>query len=243
LPLCPRGHALIPLCSSVTPVVHALDFRKSSFCNLQSAMSSNRRPPTKSTTRPAPPRRPLVRVPTETVYGLGANAFDAAAVARITPSKADRRQPLCPRSVDRNGANHGLRTGQRCRPPCPRFWPGPLTLVLEKQLEKKPAIPAIVTAGLSPSVCVCPRHPVASRPDPSRRLPTRRAQRQPLHRTLPHHRDTCGAAWGSDVDYILDGGPCKVGIDPPSCRLVGSQPGSQPVLLRPGGIPRTEKNP
>ncbi len=143
----------------------------------------------------------LVAFPTETVYGLGANALDAEAVARIYAVK--RRPATSPlivhvasiemaQSLVANWTEIADRLARR-------FWPGPLTLVLEKQLEKQldkqPVIPAIVTANLS----------------------------------------TVGLR-DSDVDYILDGGPCQVGIE----STVLSLSGSQPILLRPGGISRTE---
>ncbi len=186
----------------------------------------------------------LVAFPTETVYGLGANALDAEAVARIYAVK--RRPATSPlivhvasiemaQSLVANWTEIADRLARR-------FWPGPLTLVLEKQLEKQldkqPVIPAIVTANLSTVGLRMPAHPIALALIRAAGVPlaapsaNRFTELSPT--TAEHVRR--GLDGDSDVDYILDGGPCQVGIE----STVLSLSGSQPILLRPGGISRTE---
>jgi L-threonylcarbamoyladenylate synthase len=180
----------------------------------------------------------LVAFPTETVYGLGANAFDAAAVARIYSVKGrPGASPLIvhvasiemAQSLVANWPEIADRLARR-------FWPGPLTLVLEKQLEKQPAIPAIVTAGLSTVGLRMPAHPVVLALIQAAGIPLAAPSANRFTELSPTTADHVRRNLGSDVDYILDGGPCKVGIESTVLSLVGSQP----VLLRPGGIPRTE---
>ena len=184
----------------------------------------------------------LVAFPTETVYGLGANALDAEAVARIYAVK--RRPGTSPLIVHVASiemaqslvANWTEIADRLVR----RFWPGPLTLVLEKQLEKQldkqPVIPAIVTANLSTVGLRMPAHPIALALIRAAGVPLAAPSANrftELSPTTPEHV-RCGL--DSDVDYILDGGPCQVGIE----STVLSLSGSQPILLRPGGISRTE---
>jgi L-threonylcarbamoyladenylate synthase len=196
----------------------------------------------------------LVAFPTETVYGLGANALDAEAVARIYAVK--RRPPTSPLIVH----VASIEMAQSLATNWPRnadllatkFWPGPLTLVLTKsrvgadafgrpaEQSESPRllgnVPDIVTAGLSTVAVRMPAHPIASSPHP-RRWPSRcRPQRQPLHRTFSGTTaDHVRRSLGSDVDLILDGGPCQIGIE----STVLSLAEAQPTLLRPGIIPRT----
>src|SRR4051794_10172045 len=176
----------------------------------------------------------LVAFPTETVYGLGANALDPEAVARIYAVKGrPLTSPLIvhvasiemAKSLVTNWPEQAQRLAEK-------FWPGPLTLVLEKQ----PAIPHIVTAGLSTVGIRMPAHPVALALIRAADVPlaapsaTRFMHLSPT--TAGHVRD----GLDSGVDLILDGGPCQVGIE----STVISLAGSHPVLLRPGGISRAD---
>ena len=101
----------------------------------------------------------LVAFPTETVYGLGANALDAAAVARIFEVKGRPRRKPADRSrgFDRDGARPGAEWPDAADRLARRYWPGPLTLVL----PKRPSIPDIVTAGLATVGLRVPSHPLA----------------------------------------------------------------------------------
>jgi L-threonylcarbamoyladenylate synthase len=174
----------------------------------------------------------VVAFPTETVYGLGADAFQPRAVARVFEIKGRPSfDPLIvhiahPQEVDR------LTIARPPQADClmARFWPGPLTLVLPKRAE----LPDIVTAGL-PTVAVrLPGHPLAR--ELIRRVgsPLAAPSANRFGRTSPtcaeHVRNQLGAA----VDLVLDGGPCEVGVE--STILAFSEDGS-PILLRPGGTP------
>ena len=180
----------------------------------------------------------LVAFPTETVYGLGANALDAEAVARIYAVK--RRPATSPlivhvasiemaQSLVANWPEIAERLARR-------FWPGPLTLVLEKQLEKPPVVPAIVTAGLPTVGLRMPAHPLALALIRAAGVPLAAPSANRFTELSPTTADHVRRGLGSDVDYILDGGPCSVGIE----STVLSLAGPRPTLLRPGGISRPE---
>src|SRR3982074_2142104 len=103
----------------------------------------------------------LVAFPTETVYGLGANALDAEAVARIYAAKRrPATSPLIVHIASMEMAQSLVDWPEIADRLARRFWPGPLTLVLEKQLEKPPVIPPIVTAGLPTVRPRMPAHPI-----------------------------------------------------------------------------------
>jgi L-threonylcarbamoyladenylate synthase len=176
----------------------------------------------------------LVAFPTETVYGLGANALDPEAVARIYAVKG--RPPTSPLIV--HVASIEMAQSLVAKWPdladclAQRFWPGPLTLVLEKQ----PTIPAIVTAGLSTVGLRVPSHPVALALIKAAGVPLAAPSANRFTQLSPTTADHVRRSLGSDVDLILDGGPCEVGIE----STVLSLAGPQPVLLRPGGISRAE---
>jgi len=113
-----------------------------------------------------------------------------------------------------------------------RFWPGPLTLVLEKQ----PTIPSIVTAGLATVGLRMPAHPMALALIKAAGVPLAAPSANRFTQLSPTTADHVRRSLGFDVDLILDGGPCEVGIE----STVLSLEGPQPVLLRPGGISRAE---
>ena len=176
----------------------------------------------------------LVAFPTETVYGLGANAMDAAAVARIF--KAKGRPNTSPvivhvssiemaKSVVAEWPEQAQRLAQT-------FWPGPLTLVLKKQ----PAVPALVTAGLDTVGVRMPAHPVALALIEAAQIPVAAPSANRFTQLSPTTADHVRQGLGVRVDYILDGGACPVGIE----STVLSLAGSVAALLRPGGISRAQ---
>ena len=180
----------------------------------------------------------LVAFPTETVYGLGANALDAEAVARIYAVKGrPATSPLIvhvasiemAQSLVANWPELAERLARR-------FWPGPLTLVLPKQREKQPAIPDIVTAGLPTVGLRMPAHPVALALIQAAGVPLAAHSANRFTELSPTTAEHVHRSLASEVDLILDGGPCTVGIE--STVLSLAEPG--PILLRPGGISRTE---
>lgn len=176
----------------------------------------------------------LVAFPTETVYGLGANAFDAAAVRRIyeakgrpstsplivhvaTPAMARKVVAVWPEAAEKLAA---------------RYWPGPLTLVL----PKSPRIPDEVTAGL-PTVGVrMPAHPLALALIRRAKLPLAGPSANRFTELSPVTAEQVRQGLGDAVDLVLDGGPCRVGIE----STVLSLAGEEPVLLRPGMVNRDQ---
>ena len=175
----------------------------------------------------------LVAFPTETVYGLGANALDAEAVRRIFEVKGrPSTSPLIvhvatiemARDLSRSWPAEADKLARR-------FWPGPLTLVLPKQTF----VPDIVTAGLNTVGIRVPSHPLALALLRQAGVPiaapsaNRFTELSPT--TAAHVRESLGAA----VDFLLDGGPCTVGIESTVVSLVDG-----PELLRPGMITRAQ---
>jgi L-threonylcarbamoyladenylate synthase len=168
----------------------------------------------------------LVAFPTETVYGLGANALDATAVARIFSSKGRPSTSPLIVHVDSIEMARGLAAQwpDTAEQLARRYWPGPLTLVVSKQ----PHIPDIVTAGLATVGLRMPAHPLA--------LELIRAAGVPIaapsaNRFTELSPTSAGHIPESLADAVLDGGPAGVGIESTVLSLVGA-----PVLLRPGVI-------
>lgn len=172
----------------------------------------------------------VVAFPTETVYGLGTNARNDAAVARIFDIKGRPRfDPLIvhvarPDMVDSVAAT----VPQTARTLIRRFWPGPLTLVL----PKRPEVSDLVTAGL-PTVGVrMPRHPLALALIQRADVPLAAPSANPFGRTSPTRADHVADLLGDAVDAILDGGPCTVGVESTILSLVQEAP----LVLRVGGL-------
>ena len=172
----------------------------------------------------------LVAFPTETVYGLGADATDSAAVLRIFAAKG--RPPTNPLIAHIAGVEQARRYA-RVWPPAAdrlatRFWPGPLTIVL----PKAPCIAAEVSAGLDTVGLRCPRHPLALELLAQFDGPIAAPSANRSNRVSPTTADHVRSELGNSVDLILDGGPCEVGIESTVIDL--STP--VPTLLRPGRV-------
>ena len=176
----------------------------------------------------------LVAFPTETVYGLGADATNATAVRRIFEVK--RRPATSPLIVhvesEEMAREYAAQWPRSASELAERFWPGPLTLVL----PKKAIIPDEVTAGLGTVGLRVPAHPIALELIRTAGLavaaPSANRFTQLSPTTAAHVRDSLGDA----VDLILDGGSTPVGIESTVVSLVGERP----VLLRPGMISKQE---
>ena len=181
----------------------------------------------------------LVAFPTETVYGLGANALDAEAVARIY---AVKRRPLTSPLIVHVASTEMAQALVADWPEAAErlarvFWPGPLTLVVKKLVVKKQSkIPDIVTAGLSTVAVRMPAHPIAQALIRAARVPLAAPSANRFTQLSPTTADHVRQSLGSEVDLILDGGPCQVGIESTVLSLVGTIP----TLLRPGGISRPQ---
>ena len=170
----------------------------------------------------------LVVFPTETVYGLGANALDATAVGRIFALKG--RPATSPLIVHVASVEHAYEFAAKwpaeAEQLARRYWPGPLTLVV----PKRPTIPDEVTAGLPTVGLRMPRHPVALELLQAAGVPiaapsaNRFTQLSPT--TAQHVRD----AFGGETPFLLDGGPCEVGLE--STVIAVTKDGLE--VLRPG---------
>ncbi len=172
--------------------------------------------------------------PTETVYGLGANALDSAAIEKIYAAKG--RPPTSPLIVHVSSiemAQSLVREWpERAQQLARIFWPGPLTLVLPKQ----PHVPERVTAGLDTVGVRMPAHPIAqaliSEAGVPIAAPSANLFTELSPTTAQHVRDSLG----SEIAMVLDGGRANVGIESTVLSLVGPEA----VLLRPGMVTQQE---
>ena len=172
----------------------------------------------------------LVVFPTETVYGLGANALDADAVARIFAAKGRPRSSPLIVHVDSVEMARGLalRWPDAAETLAHRYWPGPLTLVV----PKIPALPDIVTAGLPTVGLRMPAHVLALQLIHAAGVPIAAPSANRFTELSP---TLAGHVPEALADYVLDGGPARVGIESTVLSLDGT-----PTLLRPGVIPVPE---
>jgi L-threonylcarbamoyladenylate synthase len=174
----------------------------------------------------------LVAFPTETVYGLGADARSDRAVAGIFAAKGRPAfNPLIVHVADLAAAEGLAGFPDAARALAARFWPGPLTLVLPRRAGSRLAERA--AAGLPTVALRVPRHPLAQRllaafggplAAPSANLSGRVSATTPAH-VLD--------GLGGRIAAVIDGGPCPLGLE---STIVGFEEGA-PVLLRPGGLP------
>jgi L-threonylcarbamoyladenylate synthase len=176
----------------------------------------------------------LVAFPTETVYGLGADAGNATAVARLYAAKGRPQfNPLIAHVLDLEAARRHAAFGAEAEALARRFWPGPLTLVLPRR--ETSTVAELACAGLASIALRAPSHPIA------RSLLTAfggaivapSANRSGhVSATHPAH---VAADLGREVDVILDGGASPMGLE---SAIVALDDGAPPTLLRPGAIPR-----
>jgi L-threonylcarbamoyladenylate synthase len=176
----------------------------------------------------------LVAFPTETVYGLGADATNAAAVARIYEAKGRPSfNPLIAHVRDIAAARQIARFDPTAMALAEAFWPGPLTLVLPK--TKDCTVADLATAGLDTIAIRLPAHPLAREILRAFGGPVV----APSANLSGHVSPTTAAHVQSDlagrVDLIVDGGAGEVGVE---STIVGCF--DEPMLLRPGGLPRGE---
>lgn len=172
----------------------------------------------------------LVAFPTETVYGLGANALDAAAIARIFQAK--QRPANDPVIVHIHVTNQFAELARDVPPVAyqlaKRFWPGPLTLVLRRATH----VPANIAAGLETVAIRMPAHPVARALLKAANLPIA----APSANTFTRPSATTAAHVLEDldghVDLVLDAGPTTIGLESTVLDLTGETP----LVLRPGGV-------
>ncbi len=180
-------------------------------------------------------RGEIVAFPTETVYGLGANALDGAAVAKIFAAKERPRfNPLIVHVPGLVEAERYALVDATARRLAEAFWPGPLSLVLKKRAGC--TIADLATAGLDTIALRAPKHPVARSLLAEAGLPIAAPSANRSGRVSP----TTAAHVAAELDevpaMILDGGPCPLGIE----STVVSLAGAAPVLLRLGATPRRD---
>ena len=174
----------------------------------------------------------LVAFPTETVYGLGANALDGKAAVQIYSAKGRPSfNPLIIHVAELDVAKELASFDTRARKIAAKYWPGPLTLVLPKA-ENCP-VAEICTAGLETIALRIPQHPVAQdllrRADIPVAAPSANKSGEPSP-TAPIHVQQ---SLGNQVDMILAAGRAQIGLE---STVVSILPGTPPELLRHGGI-------
>jgi L-threonylcarbamoyladenylate synthase len=184
----------------------------------------------------------LVAFPTETVYGLGADAFNQTALARIFAAKGRPRfDPLIihiadPETLDRLADLSTLPPPLREKALAlsARLWPGPLTLVL----PKRPLVPGLATSGLPTVAIRFPDHPAALE---LIRLSTAAVAAPSANRfgsLSPTRAEHVREQLEDRIDFLIDGGRTTVGVESTVLDLSGGAGGNAPRLLRPGGVSR-----
>ena len=173
----------------------------------------------------------LVAMPTETVYGLAADASNGIAVARIFEAKGRPRfNPLIVHVADLDAARSLARFTDKAEKLAAAFWPGPLTLVLKRKVDA--VISDLVTAGLPTIAIRIPGHPAAQALLKSCNKPLAAPSANRSGHVSPTTAEHVAADLDGRIDMILDGGPCQVGIE----STVLDASGDSPALLRPGSI-------
>jgi L-threonylcarbamoyladenylate synthase len=175
----------------------------------------------------------IVAFPTETVYGLGANALDARAVARVFAAKERPRfNPLIVHLPGLAEAERYAVVNDTARLLAAAFWPGPLSLVLKKRPSG--GIVDLVSAGLETIALRAPAHPVAQALLAAVKLPIAAPSANRSGRISPTTAAHVEAELDDRPAMILDGGPCPLGIESTVIAVFGDAP----TLLRPGALPR-----
>ncbi|MCC7205287.1 MAG: threonylcarbamoyl-AMP synthase [Phycisphaeraceae bacterium] len=176
----------------------------------------------------------LVGMPTETVYGLAADAMNVLAVASVFEVKARPHfDPLIVHVADRSQLDTvAAEVPAPAKKLIDKAWPGPVTIVV----PKTPAVPDLVTAGLSSVAVRMPDHPVALELIRRCQTPLAAPSANRFGRISPTTAEHVRAEFGSTVDVVLDGGPCRTGVE--STVISFLEPTLPPVILRPGGMSR-----
>ncbi|MGC9449806.1 MAG: L-threonylcarbamoyladenylate synthase [Oceanipulchritudo sp.] len=176
----------------------------------------------------------LVAIPTETVYGLAGLALRESACRSIFEVKGRPLvDPLIVHVASPDWVARLAEIPDEFKRLTEAFWPGPLTLIL----RKKPVVPDLVTAGHETVAVRMPRQPVAHALLEKLGQPVAAPSANPFGYVSPTRPEHVAESFGPQVPFILDGGPCEIGIE--STILDLSRPGT-PSILRPGAI--TEEN-
>ncbi len=172
----------------------------------------------------------LVAIPTETVYGLAANALEVEAVTKIFVAKnRPYFDPLIVHVHNANAAkNYAEKIPDKAFELMKRFWPGPLTVLL----PRKNIVPDLVTAGLDRVGLRCPDHSMTLELLRALPFPLAAPSANPFGYVSPTTPNHVNDQLGNEIEYILDGGECKVGIE---STIVGFEEDA-PVIYRLGGL-------
>jgi len=175
-------------------------------------------------------RGELVAIPTETVYGLAANALSVSAAAKIFEAKnRPHFDPLIVHVADFDSINSFVSViPSKAIELAKQFWPGPLTLLL----KKKDIIPDLVTAGLDSVGIRCPNHALTNQLLRQLSFPLAAPSANPFGYISPTKASHVNDQLGNKIKYILDGGDCQVGIE---STIVGFDK-EKPVIYRMGGL-------
>jgi L-threonylcarbamoyladenylate synthase len=176
----------------------------------------------------------LVAFPTETVYGLGADATDGKAIARLYEAKGRPAfNPLIAHVADLAAARVLARFDAQAEKLAAAFWPGPLTLVLPKTAGCPVA--ELATAGLDSIAVRVPHHPVAQKILAAFARPIVAPSANRSGHVSPTTAAHVLADLRNRIDLIVDGGSTPVGVESTIVACLG-----EPILLRPGGVPRAD---
>jgi L-threonylcarbamoyladenylate synthase len=176
----------------------------------------------------------LVALPTETVYGLGADARNSLAVARIFEAKGRPRfNPLIVHVASPEQAQAHVIWSDQAQALATAFWPGPMTLVLP--IRPDAGLSDLVTADLPSLAIRVPAHPLARALLTAFGGPVAAPSANPSGRISPTTAAHVMAGLAGRIEAVLDGGPCPVGLESTIIGLTGT-----PTLLRHGGLPTEE---
>ena len=174
----------------------------------------------------------LVAFPTETVYGLGADATDGRAVAAVFAAKGRPRfNPLICHYAEAGAAFADVAADARARALAERFWPGPLTLVLPRRPECR--VDLLTGAGLDSLGVRVPGHPLARALLRAAGVPVAAPSANPSGAVSPTTAAHVLEGLAGRIAAVLDGGACPVGVESTVLDLTGGRA----ALLRPGGVP------
>lgn len=173
----------------------------------------------------------LVAIPTETVYGLAADATNGAAVARIFEAKGRPAfNPLICHFARAEDIESAVVTDTRAQTVAAAFWPGPLTLILPRRTDCR--ISELCSAGLETLAVRVPAHPIARALIAAAGVPLAAPSANKSGRISPTTPLLVSESLGNAVDMILAAGPCAVGLESTVLDLSGDTP----TLLRPGAV-------
>ncbi|MBP0465151.1 threonylcarbamoyl-AMP synthase [Roseomonas sp. PWR1] len=177
----------------------------------------------------------LVAFPTETVYGLGADARNGRAVAAVFEAKGRPHfNPLICHFAEAEAAFAEALPDERARALAARFWPGPLTMVLPRRAECR--IDLLAGAGLDTLAVRVPAHPLALALIRAAEVPVAGPSANRSGQVSPTTADHVLDGLGGRIAAVLDGGPCAVGVESTVLDLAAGGA----ALLRPGGVPVEE---